>query len=109
MLTRGAVRRGGTGRSGDLPRTTDGRRSRTGTEATAETEAHSEAHSSRANGGVSAPLPSGYALDASYPDVLLLVRHDGTTAAIFSTMGATAKGIAEAAERDLRAHNIARS
>ncbi len=47
------------------------------------------------------PLPPGYALDISDPDVLLLLRADGTTAAAFSARGATARGILEAAEHDV--------
>ena len=46
-------------------------------------------------------LPPGYALDASDPDLLLLLREDGTTAAAFSARGATACGIMEAVERDV--------
>jgi CheY-like chemotaxis protein len=42
-------------------------------------------------------LPSGYALDPSDPDVLLLPRPDGTTAAVFSSRGVTAEGVLEAA------------
>lgn len=49
------------------------------------------------------PLPPGYLLDASDPDVLLLLREDGTTVAVFSAMGATAEGLLEAAEEDARA------
>lgn len=48
------------------------------------------------------PLPPGYVLDASDPDVLLLLREDGTTAAAFSAMGATAGGMLKAAEEDAR-------
>ncbi len=50
-----------------------------------------------------APLPRGYALDASDPDLLFLVRADGTKAAAFSATGATAEGVLEAAEEDARA------
>lgn len=46
-------------------------------------------------------LPPGYALDASDPDLLLLLREDGTTAAAFSARGATLCGIMEAVERDV--------
>ena len=49
------------------------------------------------------PLPPGYALDISDPDVLLLLRADGTTAAAFSALGATARGITDAAEQDVHA------
>jgi len=50
-------------------------------------------------------LPPGYALDASDPDVLILVRPDGTTAAAFSVWGVTAEGILEAAGQDAQATN----
>jgi hypothetical protein len=45
-------------------------------------------------------LPIGYALDPSDPDVLMLLRPDGTTAAVFSARGVTAKGVLEAAGND---------
>ena len=45
-------------------------------------------------------LPIGYALDPSDSDVLLLLRPDGTTAAVFSARGVTAKGVLEAAGND---------
>lgn len=45
-------------------------------------------------------LPTGYALDPSDPDVLLLLRPDGTTAAVFSSRGVTAEGLLEAAGTD---------
>ena len=45
-------------------------------------------------------LPTGYALDPSDPDVLLLLRPDGTTAAVFSSRGVTAQGVLEAAGND---------
>jgi len=45
-------------------------------------------------------LPPGYALDASDPDALLLLRAEGTTAAMFSARGVTAEGILEAAAQD---------
>lgn len=35
-------------------------------------------------------LPPGYALDTSDPDVLLLLRPEGTIAAMFSARGVTA-------------------
>ncbi|MBA2713320.1 MAG: hypothetical protein H0U55_07180 [Rubrobacteraceae bacterium] len=54
-----------------------------------------------APGVQAAPLPPDYALNASDPDVLLLLRADGTTAAAFSARGATARGILEAAEHDV--------
>jgi hypothetical protein len=49
-------------------------------------------------------LPTGYDLDPSDPDVLLLLRPDGTTAAVFSSRGVTAGGVLEAAgiDRGLR-------
>jgi len=54
-----------------------------------------------ARGVQAAPLPPDYALNASDPDVLLLLRADGTTAAVFSARGATVRGIMEAAEQDV--------
>ena len=42
-------------------------------------------------------LPPGYSLDESDPDVLVLRRPDGTTAAVFSALGATPVSIQEAA------------
>lgn len=48
------------------------------------------------------PLPPGYALDASDPDVLHLLRANGTTAAAFSARGAIIRGVMEAAEHDVR-------
>ncbi|HEX5848483.1 MAG TPA: hypothetical protein VFY59_04745 [Rubrobacter sp.] len=45
-------------------------------------------------------LPPGYDLDPSDPDVLLLLRPDGTTAAVFSSRGVTAEGVLEAAGKD---------
>ena len=51
-------------------------------------------------------LPTGYAPDPSDPEVLLLVRPDGTTVALFSARGVTAEGVLEAAgpDRGLRTH-----
>jgi len=51
-------------------------------------------------------FPTGYAPDPSALDVLLLVRPDGTTAAVFSARGVTAEGVLEAAgpDRGLRTH-----
>jgi hypothetical protein len=51
------------------------------------------------------PLPPGYALDASDPEVLLLLRPDGARAAAFSARGVTAEGILEAARQDVRTVN----
>jgi hypothetical protein len=51
------------------------------------------------------PLPPGYALDASDPEVLLLLRPDGARAAAFSARGVTAEGILEAAGQDVRTVN----
>jgi hypothetical protein len=69
-----------------------------------EAKGHLETFAGAAQAGWS-PLPSdlppGYALDASDPDLLLLLREDGTTAAAFSARGATVCGIMEAAERDV--------
>jgi hypothetical protein len=45
-------------------------------------------------------LPSGYSLDHSDPDVLVLRCPDGEAVARFSTQGATA----EAIEREARKH-----
>lgn len=45
-------------------------------------------------------LPPGYALDTSDPDVLLLLRPEGTIAAMLSAPGVTAEGILEAAAQD---------
>ena len=45
-------------------------------------------------------LPSGYTLDRSDPDVLVLRCPDGTAIARFSAQGATA----EAIEREARTH-----
>jgi hypothetical protein len=52
------------------------------------------------------PLPPGYALDASDPEVLLLLRPDGARAAAFSARGVTAEGILEAAGQDVRTVNL---
>lgn len=51
-------------------------------------------------------LPHGYVLDASDPDVVLLLRADGTSAAMFSARGVSAEGIMEAAWQDARAANL---
>jgi hypothetical protein len=45
-------------------------------------------------------LPSGYRVDRSDPDVLVLLCPNGTTIARFSSRGATA----EAIEREARTH-----
>ncbi len=45
-------------------------------------------------------LPPGYSLDESDPDVVALRRPDGTTAAVFSAIGATPQAIEEAARED---------
>ena len=50
-------------------------------------------------------LPHGYVLNASDPDVVLLLRADCTTAAVFSARGVTAHGILEAAGQNDRAAN----
>ncbi len=54
-------------------------------------------------------VPSGYRLDESDSDVLVLRRQDGSFVAAFSARGATTEGIVEAAEEDrgalLRGHN----
>jgi len=45
-------------------------------------------------------LPLGYSLDESDPDVLALRRPDGTTAAVFSALGAKPESIQQAAWED---------
>ncbi len=45
-------------------------------------------------------LPPGYILDESCPDILVLRRPDGTTAAVFSALAATPQAIEEAARED---------
>jgi hypothetical protein len=45
-------------------------------------------------------LPPGYSLDGSCPDILVLRRPDGTTAAVFSALGATPESIQQAAWED---------
>ncbi len=45
-------------------------------------------------------LPPGYSLDESDPDVVALRRPDGTTAVVFSAIGATPQAIEEAARED---------
>jgi hypothetical protein len=54
-----------------------------------------------APGVQAASLTPDYVLNTSDPDVLLLQRADGTTAAAFSARGATVRGILEAAEQDV--------
>jgi hypothetical protein len=51
-------------------------------------------------------LPRGYVLDASDPDVVLLLRTEGTSAAMFSARGVSAEGIMQAAWQDVRAANL---
>lgn len=46
--------------------------------------------------------PTGYRLDGSDPDVLVLRRGDGTFVAAFSALGATREAIQHAAEDDRR-------
>jgi hypothetical protein len=53
--------------------------------------------------------PTGYRLDRSDPDVLVLRRRDGTFVATFSAIGAVRKAIRGAAEADQRAHVSRRS
>jgi hypothetical protein len=43
-----------------------------------------------------------YYLDESDPDILYLLREDGTFAGAFSAAGATTEGLVEAAEEDYR-------
>ena len=45
----------------------------------------------------------GCYLDESDPDIVVLRRHDGSSVAAFSAMGATEEGIVEAAKEDYRA------
>ena len=45
-------------------------------------------------------LPPGYILDESCPDILVLRRPDGTTAAVFSALAATPESIQRAAWED---------
>ena len=45
-------------------------------------------------------LPPGYSLDESDPDILSLRRPDGTTAAVFSALGATHEAIQQVAWED---------
>jgi hypothetical protein len=45
-------------------------------------------------------LPPGYNLDESCPDIVALRRPDGTTAAVFSALGATREAIQQAARED---------
>ena len=45
-------------------------------------------------------LPTGYTLDESCPEILVLRRPDGTTAAVFSAFGATPESIQRAAWED---------
>lgn len=59
----------------------------------------------RQGGLLCVSLPPGYALDTSDPDALLLLRADGTTAAMFSARGVTVVGILEAAGQDAQAAN----
>ncbi len=47
-------------------------------------------------------LPSGYRLDQSDPDVVLLQRADGTVAGLFSAWGATAGALEDAAWENLQ-------
>jgi hypothetical protein len=50
-------------------------------------------------------LPSGYSLDRSDPDVLVLLCPDGTAVARFSAWGATAEAIEQEARRHYRERN----
>ena len=47
-----------------------------------------------------AELPKHYYLDESDPDIVVLLREDGTFVAAFSARGATKEGIVEAAQED---------
>jgi hypothetical protein len=47
-----------------------------------------------------AGLPKNYCLDESDPDVVVLLRDDGTFVAAFITRGATKGGILQAARED---------
>jgi hypothetical protein len=53
--------------------------------------------------------PTGYRLDGSDPDVLVLRRKDGTFVGAFSALGATREAIQRAAEDDWRTHANRRS
>jgi hypothetical protein len=46
--------------------------------------------------------PSGYTLDKSDPDILVLRRADGSFVAAFSSRAVTSEGIREAVEADVR-------
>ncbi len=48
-------------------------------------------------------LPKHYYLDESDPDIVVLLREDGTFVAAFSSSGATKEGITEAAREDYEA------
>jgi hypothetical protein len=45
-------------------------------------------------------LPSGYVLDESDPDIVVLRRQDGSSVAAFSAQGAAKEGIVDAAKED---------
>jgi hypothetical protein len=45
-------------------------------------------------------LPRHYFIDESDPDILVLLRQDGTFVAAFSSSGATREGIVAAAKED---------
>ena len=45
-------------------------------------------------------LPKRYYVDESDPDIIVLLREDGTFVAAFSARGATREGIVEAARED---------
>ena len=47
-----------------------------------------------------AELPKRYYVDESDPDIIVLLREDGTFVAAFSARGATREGIVEAARED---------
>jgi hypothetical protein len=46
-------------------------------------------------------LPPGYVLDILDPDVMFLLREDGSMVAAFSTAGSTPESIRHTAERDM--------
>jgi hypothetical protein len=46
-------------------------------------------------------LPPGYVLDILDPDIVFLLREDGSIVGAFSTAGSTPQSIRHAAERDM--------
>ena len=54
------------------------------------------------NGKDEPRLPRGYRLAEGQPDFVFLIRPDGSQAAVFSGLGASAGSIEETAQRDLQ-------